>query len=169
MIINSSKVKTEALLLFCRDLIDSYKNSKDIFNVSDETTLFIDHRIEQLLKAINIVIQPTDYYIRNERVSRISLIIKTYKFINKNISIYLKEGDRFNPSMLCFALLSTWFAELQVGEEDKEFIYFSIYPYGEVYDKLLVNIDNHEFRSLNIAMLNLAENTVFKLHDYKFK
>ena len=87
MIINSSKVKTEALLLFCRDLIDSYKNSEDeLFNTSENLKEFIDTRSLQLLKAINISIQPTEYYTRNIRVSRISLIYKTYQYINNNIS-----------------------------------------------------------------------------------
>jgi len=170
MIINSSKVKTEALLLFCRDLIDSYKNSEDeLFNTSENLKEFIDTRSLQLLKAINISIQPTEYYTRNIRVSRISLIYKTYQYINNNISKLLKKGDTFNPSMLCFALLSTWFAELSIGEEDKEFIFFCLYPYSEIYDKLLLNIEDAHYKNLNIAMLNIAENTVYKLHNYRFK
>jgi hypothetical protein len=170
MIINSSKVKTEALLLFCRDLIDSYKNSDDnLFQTSDELKYFVDERSAQLLKAINISIQPTDYYVRNIRVSRINLIYKTYQYINSNISKLLKQGDSFNPSMLCFALLSTWFAELSIGEEDKEFIYFCLYPYSEIYDTLLLNIEDINYKNLNIAMLGIAENTVYKLHSYRFK
>ena len=170
MIINSTKVKTEALLLFCRDLINSYKSDdEEVFTIPDELKRFIDNRVDQLLKAIEISTQPSEYYIRNSKVSRISLILRTYNSINKNISAYLKNGDRFNPSMLCFALLCSWFAELSIGMEDKEFIYFSIYPYSEIYDKLLLNIEDANYKSLNISMLNLAEDTIFKLHTYKFK
>jgi len=170
MIINSKKVKTEALLLFCRDLINSYKSdTPEVFTIPEELKYFIDKRIEQLLKAIEVSTQPSDYYMRNRQVSRISLILKTYNSINKDISRYLKNGDKFNPSMLCFALLCSWFAELSIGMEDKEFIYFSIYPYSEVYDKLLLNIEDANYKNLNISMLNLAEDTIFRLHRYKFK
>ncbi len=170
MIINSSKVKTEALLLFCRDLIVSYKMDKNkLFNIDNVTSEFIDERIDQLLSAINLVVQPIDYYLRNSKVSRISIILKTYDFITKNITKNFKEGDQFNPSMLCFALLCSWFAELAISEEDKEFIYFSIYPYGEIYDKLLLNISNENYKHLNITMLNIAEDTITKLYTYRFK
>ncbi len=170
MIINSTKVKTEALLLFCRDLINSYNNSEDdIFSINIDIKSFMDTRINQLLKAINISVQPIDYYLRNNKVSRIAMIVKTYQYINNSISKQLKDGQQFNPSMLCFALLSTWFAELDITKDDKEFIYFSIYPYSEIYDKLFIEIANKEYRNLNISMLNIAENTMFNLHKYRFK
>ncbi|RLA84072.1 MAG: hypothetical protein DRG78_02425 [Epsilonproteobacteria bacterium] len=170
MVINSSKVKSEALLLFCRDLIDSYKNNnEDIFDISSGITDFIDEQTKQLYKAINNIAQPIDYYIRNARVSRISLILTTYKYINKNISKLLKDGDRFNPAMLCFSLLSTWFAELSIGEKDREFLYFCLYPYSEIYDKLLLNTNNLDYKNLNISMLAIAEDTIIKLDKYRFK
>ncbi|MDC0933123.1 hypothetical protein OAR97_04680 [Arcobacteraceae bacterium] len=170
MIINSSKVKTEALLLFCRDLIDSYKNSKDdIFDLSIELMEFVDSRTTQLHKAINISVQPIDYYLRNQKVSRISMILKTYEFINKNITKLLQNNAKFNPSMLCFALLSTWFAELGHENKSKEFLFFTIYPYSEIYDKLLLKLDNNEYKSLNISMLHISEKTIFKLNSYRFK
>ena len=170
MIINTSKVKTEALLLFSRDLIDSYKNnSEDVFTLDKELKEFVEIRTSQLQKAINIAVQPIDYYLRNKRVSRILLILKSYEFINKNISKHLKNNSKFNPSMLCFSLLSTWFAEMQKERDSKEFLYFSIYPYGEIYDKLLLNTENVEYKSLNIKMLNIAEDTIFKLNQYRFR
>jgi hypothetical protein len=170
MIINSSKVKTEALLLFCRDLIDSYKDNKDeIFDVSNELKEFIDERTLQLYKAINVSAQPIDYYLRNQKVSRIAMILKTYEYINKNITKFLKNDTKFNPSMLCFSLLSTWFAELGNEINSKEFLFFSIYPYGEIYDKLLLNLGNTEYKSLNIAMLNVSEATILKLNSYRFR
>jgi len=170
MIFNSSKIKTEALLLFARDLIDSYSKSKeDVFEVSNELREFIDTRIMQLYKAINISVQTIDYYLRNKNVSRIAMILKTYQFINKNITKLLKNNTKFNPSMLCFSLLSTWFAELGKESSSKEFIYFTIYPYSEIYDALLLKIQNLEYKSLNITMLNVAEDTIFKLNTYRFK
>lgn len=170
MIINSSKVKTEALLLFARDLISSYKNNKDeLFTLSTDLKEFVEQRCEQLEKAINVSVQPIDYYVRNQNVSRIAFILRTYEFINKQISKHLKDNSRFNPSMLCFSLLSTWFAELENESNSKEFLYFSIYPYGEIYDKLLLHTNNLEYKNLNIKMLNIAEDVVFKLNSYRFK
>ena len=170
MIINSSKVKSEALLLFCRDLINSYKDIDDeLYTDKIELKKFIDIRTKQLLKAINSTIQPTDYYTRNLRVSRISIIFKTYQYINSMISKQLQNGSIFNPSMLCFTLLSTWFAELTHGENHKEFLFFYIYPYSEIYDKLLLNLNDPEYKSLNLAMLNIAENTMLNLNNYRFK
>ncbi|MGB3751262.1 MAG: hypothetical protein WA945_06805 [Arcobacteraceae bacterium] len=170
MIINSSKVKTEALLLFCRDLIDSYKDNQDeVFDISDEIKDFVEIRIAQLHRAINTTIQPIDYYLRNKQVSRIYMILKSYEYINKNITKLLKNNMKFNPTMLCFALLSTWFAELGKENNSKEFLFFSIYPYAEIYDKLLLNINNNEYKNLNISMVNVAELTVLKLNTYRFK
>jgi len=170
MIINSSKVKSEALLLFCRELIISYENSNDtLFDISEDIKNFIDEQTKQLHKAINVAIQPNDYYTRNIRVSRIAIIIKTYENINKNISKKLSNGDVFNPAMLCFALLSTWFAELSISEDDKEFLYFNLYPYSEIYDKLLLNIDDIKYKQLNLSMLQIAEDAIFKLHNYRFR
>ena len=170
MIINTSKVKTEALLLFSRDLIDSYKNnSDDVFTLDIHLKEFVALRVSQLQKAINIAVQPIDYYIRNKNVSRILMILKSYEYINKNISKHLQNNSKFNPSMLCFSLLSTWFAEMQKEKDSKEFLYFSIYPYGEIYDELLLNSKNIEYKNLNLKMLHIAEDTIFKLNQYKFR
>ena len=170
MIINSSKVKTEALLLFCRDLIDSYKdNTDEVFDVSQEIKVFVDDRTMQLRKAIDVSIQPTEYYLRNKRVSRILMILKTYEYINKNITQLMKKNTKFNPAMLCFSLLSTWFAELGHEINSKEFLFFTIYPYGEIYDILLLNNKNIDYKRLNISMINVAEETILKLNKYRFK
>lgn len=170
MIINSSKVKSEALLLFCRELILSYEKSDEtLFDISSDIKNYIDEQTKQLQKAINVAIQSNDYYMRNMRVSRIAIIVKTYKYINAIISRKFKNGDIFNPAMLCFALLSTWFAELSITENDKEFLYFNIYPYSEIYDKLLLHITDINYKQLNLTMLQIAEDTIFKLNSYRFK
>ena len=71
--------------------------------------------------------------------------------------------------MLCFTLLSTWFAELEKENNSTEFLFFSMYPYSEIYDKLLLNLDNIEYRDLSILMLNISEDTIYKLNNYRFK
>ncbi len=170
MIVNLSLVKTEALLLFCRDLIESYINDDtNSFQLSQELQLFIQDRTKQLLKAINNVIQPTDYYMRNSNVTRISIIIKYYNYINNKIEKEFKNNALFNPSMLCFTLLCSWFTELNIAQNNKEFIYFARYPYGEIYDRLLLNIRDDNFKQLNIKMLNISENIVLKLYNYRYR
>ena len=169
MILNISKVKSEALLLFCRDLIESYKtNDNNTFDINGTIKQFVDERTLHLLKAINVYCQDIPYYIRNQKVTRISMIIRTYDFINNAISKELEQKQLFNPAMLCFTLLSTWFAELSQCRDDKEFLFFTRYPYGEIYDKLLLEIDDQEYKKLNLSMLNIAENVIVKLNNYRF-
>jgi len=168
MIINIEKIKTEALLLICRDIIESYKDQNSAIEFPNDMVEFIDNRIDDLLKSLNVVLQPNDYYIRNKRVSRINIILKTHHYLQKNLSSYFTKNQLFDPAMLCFALLSTWFAEFQRGQF-KEFIYFTIYPYSEVYDKLLLNIEDKNFKTLNISMLNIAEQVILKLDRYKLR
>lgn len=125
MVLNNSIIKTEALLLYCRDLILSYKSNKDnLFIIDNEVKDFINQEIDNILKNINLLVQPIDYYIRNSIVSRIKIIIKSYNYIDKSISNSLKKGDIFDPAMLCFSLLCSWFAELQITNKNKEFIFF---------------------------------------------
>ncbi len=169
MIINPLKIKSEAILLFCRDIIENYKDQEDTpFAVDPKIKQYVDQQIDQLYKAINITCQPIDYYIRNQRVSRIQYIIRSYEFIGKCIEKELKHNTPFNPSMLCFALLCSWFAELSIAQDDKEFLYFSLYPYSEFYDTLLLETSNSEYKSLNISMLQIAEQTITKLHSFRF-
>ncbi len=167
MILNLSKIKTEALLLFCRDLIDAYSlNNDNIFNVDKDIEIYINDTIKQLQKAINQVIQPQVYYIDHIKNMRIKAIVKSYEYINTKISKHLSNGQQFNPAMLCFSLLTTWFAEFRYENKSKEFIYFTIYPYGNIYDKLLLDIKNEEYKALNITMIHIAEDTMIKLHNY---
>jgi len=166
LVINISSVKSEALLLFCRDLIGSYKNNDDnIFSTKKSFKIFVNTHIEDLQKAINVVLQPNEYYIRNMRVYRIKTIIKCYNYINKMISNHLKKDNSFNPAMLCFALLTTWFKELGYENESKEFIFFSLYPYGEIYDEFLIKITDTDYKMLNLRMIKIAEDSMLKLHN----
>jgi len=169
MVLNSSIIKTEALLLYCRDLILSYKSNDNLFSIDKELNIFINQEIENILISINAITQPIDYYIRNASVSRINAIIKSYNYIDKTISKFLKKGDLFDPAMLCFSLLCSWFAELQITQNNKEFIYFSLYPYSKIYDSLLLNNINVELKTINIKMIDLSEEVISKLNKYKFK
>ena len=170
MILNISKIKTEALLLFCRDLIGTYANSNDnIFNLNEEIKIYIDDAIIKLKKAIDQVVQPQIYYIDHHKNTRIKYILESYNYINDSLSKHLLQGQQFNPAMLCFSLLTTWFAELRYEYNSKEFIYFTIYPYSLIYDKLLLDINEKEHKKLNILMINIAEDVIFKLDRYNLK
>ena len=166
MIINLSSVKTEALLLFCRDLIEAYENNTDnIYDISADTKEFVSSNIKYLKKAINVVLQDNSYYIKNSKVTRIKIILAYYNQINNSINTYFTKNNEFNPSMLCFSLLATWFKEFEHAKNSKEYIYFTLYPYGEIFDILIVKQDNIEYKNLNINMIQIAENTMTKLNN----
>lgn len=170
MILNLSKIKTEALLLFCKDLIKSYQDGQSKnFDINPS----IDNTIKELsidfLKQINNVTHDTKYYINNSKHFRIKAILDTYNFINETISKELEENTLFNPAMLYFSLLAVWFKEYNKESKSKEYIYFTIYTYGKVYDTLLVNIKDEEFKKLNIKMLEIAEKVVNKVERLSFR
>ena len=171
MILNLSKIKTESLLLFCKDLILSYKDKKD-FNTFDVNNSSINKFNEisiDMLKQISNVTVSNDYYLKNRKHYKVKAILNAYNFINEEISKCLKEKEEFNPSMLYFALLAVWFKELNKESRSKEYIYFILYPYANVYDKLLVGIKNLEFKKMNIAMIELAERIIYKLDAYSLR
>ena len=64
--------------------------------------------------------------------------------------------------MLYFSMLTLWFKELEKESNSKEFIYFLLYPYGTVYDKLLIGIKNVEYKNMSIKMIELAEKIIYK-------
>ena len=170
MILNLSKIKTEALLLFCKDLITSYKNIEDSYDygVDKEIINSFNNISDEMLKQITMATFPNEYYLKNSGHYRVKAVLNYYNFINKEISNLLKQGEAFNPSMLYFSLLALWFKELNKESKSKEYIYFILYPYGHVYDKFLVEIKNSEFKKLNIKMIDLAEKIVLKLDKYVF-
>lgn len=171
MILNLSKIKTESLLLFCKDLILSYKDKVDIENygVDKDVIENFNNIGNDMLKQILNVTFPDKYYLENRKHYRIKAILDGYNFINTEISKELKENEAFNPSMLYFSLLALWFKELNKESRSKEYIYFILYPYSHAYDKLLVEMKNKEFRSLNIKMIELAEKVIYKFDKYSFK
>ena len=170
MILNLSKIKTEALLLFCKDLILSYKDKEEkIFNISDDIDQYMCGISDDMLKNICNITFDNEHYLKNRKHYRIKAILDAYNFINQEMSEVLKDGTQFNPSMLYFALLATWFKELDKESRSKEYIYFIIYPYANVYDKLLLNIDDEKFKLLNIAMIEIAEEVIVKLDRLSLK
>ena len=171
MILNLSKIKTESLLLFCKDLILSYKDRKDIDikGVDKEVIDEFNATCLEILNQIEKVTFSNEYYLENRKHYRIKAILDAYNYINSEISKALQKDEAFNPSMLYFSLLAVWFKELNKESKSKEFIYFTIYPYAHVYDRLLVNIKDPQFKTLNIKMIELAELIIYKLDKYSFK
>ncbi|RXJ57888.1 hypothetical protein [Candidatus Marinarcus aquaticus] len=169
MILNISKIKTEALLLFCKDIILTYQDADEFsFDVNEETHHYINSMTHDILQQLENLTKSHEYYLTNRDNSRIKAILLSYEHINKSLSKELKDGKPFNPSMLYFSMLATWFAELQKESRSKEYIYFIIYPYANVYDKLLINIKDKEFKALNVSMINIAEKIIWELEQYKF-
>lgn len=171
MILNLSKIKTESLLLFCKDLILSYKDKDDIdtYGVDKEVITKFNAIGDDMLKQISNVTFPNEYYLENRKHYRIKAVLDGYNFINKEISTALENETSFNPSMLYFSLLALWFKELNKESRSKEYIYFTIYPYANVYDEFLVGIKNEDFKKLNISMIEVAEKIIYKLDAYSFK
>lgn len=170
MILNLSKIKTEALLLFCKDLIISYQNNDaKLFDVDLEVDEFMTNISKEILKSIETITFPSEYYLNNRKHYRISAVLKAYNFINSEISKEFSNEAEFNPSMLYFALLATWFRELGHESKSKEYIYFLIYPYANVYDKLLLNIKDEKFKLLNISMIKIAERVMCRLEKLSLK
>ena len=170
MILNVSKIKTESLLLFCKDLILSYKDKLDLENygVDKDVIESFNNIGNDILKQISNVTFSQKYYLENRKHYRIKAILNGYNFINDEISRNLIKNEEFNPSMLYFALLALWFKELNKESKSKEYIYFILYPYSHAYDKLLVEMKNKEFKLLNIKMIELAEKVIYKFDKLSF-
>ena len=171
MILNVSKIKTESLLLFCKDLILSYKDKDDIekYIMDKEVIEKFNNIGNDMLKQISNITYPENYYLENRKHYRIKSILDGYNFINTEISKNLKQNEEFNPSMLYFSLLALWFKELNKESKSKEYIYFILFPYYNVYDKFLVEIKDKDFKLLNIKMIELAEKVIYKFDKYNFR
>ena len=170
MILNLSKIKTEALLLFCKDLISSYKDKdENLFDLNEDIDKYINDISNDMHKQMQNCTFPNEYYIKNKNHYKIKAVLEAYNFINKDLTKELERNKVFNPAMLYFSLLAVWFKELDKESRSKEYIYFTIYPYSNVYDKLLVNVKNEEFKALNISMIELAEKVVYRLDKVSFR
>jgi len=170
MILNLSKIKTESLLLFCKDLILSYKDKEDVqtYGVDKDVITKFNSIGDDMLKQISKLTYSNEYYMSNRKHYKVKAILDAYNFINAEISKALEKEQSFNPSMLYFSLLAVWFKELNKEPRSKEYIYFTIYPYSNVYDEFLVGIKNDEFKKLNIAMIEIAEKIIYRFDSYSF-
>lgn len=162
MILNISKIKTEALLLFCRDLILSYKDVKPMYSANEKLQKEFLAINDEILKQLNSLTSDTKYYIANRKNFRIKAIIKCYEFINSELNKNLNQNEEFNPSMLYFSFLTLWFKELNKESNSKEYIFFTIYPYSQIYDKFLLKMNDMAYKQLNIKMIDLAEYIIDK-------
>jgi len=169
MILNISKIKTEALLLFCKDLIESYKDIKPDSKVDLKLHEEFQAINQEILKQLLVTLREPRYYIENQKNFRVKAIINCYNFINNELSKNLKQNEEFNPSMLYFSFLALWFKELNKESTSKEFIFFTLYPYVNIYDKFLVKIKDIEYKTINIKMIELAEKVIYKFDSYNLK
>lgn len=162
MIVNISKIKTEALLLFTKELIKSYiyKDEK-IFFVDETTTKFIEDKTYDIYKNIIKTIHKDEVYTSGSNVHS-RLVMKYVDFLNRQITKELKMGEPFNPAVLLFSMLATWFLELGHESKSKEYIYFSLFTYGEIYDLMFVTTQDVAYKAMNIKMVDIAERIIYK-------
>ena len=95
MILNVSKIKTESLLLFCKDLILSYKDQSDIekYLMDKEVIEKFNNIGNDMLKQISNITYPQNYYLENRKHYKIKSILDGYNFINNEISKNLKQNE----------------------------------------------------------------------------
>ena len=105
MILNVSKTKTESLLLFCKDLILSYKDRVDVndYGIDKDVIEKFNNIGNDMLKQILNVTFPQNYYLQNRKHYRIKAVLDGYNFINDEISKNLKEQS---ISALFYIILS---------------------------------------------------------------
>lgn len=163
MILNLTKLKTQSLLLLCRDIILTYKD-KNIINENVDKNLieYMNSINDTMLKQIQKVTKDNKYYQNNSNNSTVKAVIYFYKFLEKELGKVMVKNREFNPSMLYFSLLAMWFRELSKESKSKEYIFFILYTYSDVYDKLLINVEDLEFKKLNVSMIEIAENIINK-------
>lgn len=167
MVVNISKIKTEALLLFAKELIQTYiYNDEKIFFVDEETTLFVENQTLNIYKEIKKVLYKDEYYMAQKSVHS-RLVMKYFAFLNKEISSKIKMGEAFNPSVLLFSMLATWFLELGREKKSKEYLYFSLFTYGDIYDLMFVKTKDIQYKALNIKMVEIAESIIYNLENLK--
>lgn len=167
MILNISKLKTEALLLLCKEIIKSYLHKDEkIFFVDENTTLIIENKTYDIYQEINKVIKKDEFYIQGSNVHA-KMVMKYFNFLNKEITRELKLGEPFNPSVLLFSLLATWFLELGRESKSKEFLYFSLFTYSEIYDLMFVQTKDVKYKAMNIKMVDIAERVIYKYDNVR--
>ena len=95
MILNIYEIKSEALLFFCNEIIQNYKNSDKIidFDIPQDTKEYIYNEIKQIQKSMQLIIHDKNYYLQNQKVIRIKYIVKNVIFLEKELSKMLKKNE----------------------------------------------------------------------------
>ena len=167
MILNLSTIKTEALLLLCRDIIESYNKNNDIFSLNKEIVDKVRIIINDISKQLNKVLRPNNYYIENQQLSKVTFILKTYNMLNNTLSTKFKNNQLFDPFMLCISMIHTWFIELQRENKNKKYIFFLLYTYTDIFD-MIISIKDKRYQKLSLEMMDIAESVVIDLENYNF-
>ena len=168
MILNLSDIKTEALLLLCRDIIEAYGKDSDIFSLDKEIIDKIKIVVDDISKQLNKVLRPNSYYTDNQQLSKVTFTLKAYNMLNNTLSTKFKNDQLFDPFMLCISMIHTWFIELQRENKNKKYIFFLLYTYTDIFD-MIVSIKDKKYQKLSLEMMNIAESVAIDLENYNFK
>ena len=157
MIINVEKIKTEALLIFCKDLIIAYKNSEIVVDIESELIEKMEIQTDLILKEIEKIIKPYDFYLQHQNNFKIKAILNAHSFLIAHCNKRFKNNQLFNPFILVLSILTYWFGEFEKGKNIKQYIFFSIYPFCEIYDNFFVKIKNTSYKIVNLKTIEIAE------------
>ncbi len=185
MILQVSTIKTKALLLICKELMQMYQDNETqnkleekSEGIKEESFKSLDTSLEKLsedllkeLKRITKFYYNLDPISQDEtpEISSKKAIKKSYDFLNFELNIHLAKNEPYCPLMLCISFLSFWFKELEKENSNKEFIYFLIFPYEQSYDEILFNKENKKYKLLNLKMLELGEEIISKYDELDLK
>lgn len=164
MIINISDIKTEALLIFCRDIFASYKNSPLVLDITPELWRYFNEQSELLLNQINAIIHPNDFYIKGSNAYKNRTIIKYYEHLNSITSSCFKEQQPFNPMLFVISLLTYWFVEYGHEKKSKKYLFFHLFPFVELYDKFLYDVSDTNYKIINITTIDLSQKIIEKFN-----
>jgi hypothetical protein len=157
MIINIEQIKTEALLIFCKDLIISYQNSKIVVDIENEIIEKMQIQTDLILKEIDKIIKPYNFYLQNQNNFKIKAILNAHSFLITFCNKEFKNNEVFNPFILVLSILTYWFGEFGKGKNIKQYIFFSIYPFCEIYDNFFVKTKNTNYKIINLKTIEIAE------------
>lgn len=160
MIININRIKTEAILIFCRDLIFSYQDAPAIFEIEQDFLQYFNDETKVINKEINRLLKPNSFYIQNKNNFKVKAVLNAYNELNRITSKYLQNDQAFNPMLFYLSFLTSWFVELEKEKNSKEFIFFNIYPFCELYDQFLFKIHDSSYKILNLQTMDIAETII---------
>lgn len=164
MIINISDIKTEALLIFCRDIFASYKDSSLLLEIEPELWGYFQEQNEILLSEINAIIQPNSFYIKGSMAYKNRAIIKYYQHLNNITSSFFKTEQPFNPMLFVISLLTYWFVEYGYEKKSKKYLFFHLFPFVELYDKFLYSVNDTNYKIINITTIDISQKIIEKFN-----